>query len=165
VTAVPRPEPAGVAPAGDGTPLARLFAIAYRSLIDDLHERLAARGWRNVRPNYGFVLLAARGSGIQASEIAALMGISKQAASKLVEAMEQAGYLRRDPHADDLRAKLVTLTGLGDDLLAEVEQIYAELEDEWAAILDRDRVDALRSDLTTVLRATHGGRLPHIRPV
>jgi DNA-binding MarR family transcriptional regulator len=165
VSAVPRPEPNGDPPAGIGTPLARLFAIANRSLIDDLHERLAARGWRNVRPNYGFVLLAARGSGIQASEIAALMGISKQAASKLVEAMEQAGYLRRDPHADDLRAKLVTLTGLGDDLLAEVEQIYAELEDEWAAILDRDRVDALRSDLTTVLRATHGGRLPPIRPV
>jgi DNA-binding MarR family transcriptional regulator len=161
----PQPEPAGAARAGDGTPLARLFAIAYRSLIDDLHERLAARGWRNVRQNYGFVLLAARGPGIQASEIAALMGISKQAASKLVEAMEQAGYLRRDPHADDLRAKVVTLTGRGDELLAAVEEIYAELEDEWVAILDRARVDALRCDLTTVLRATHGGRLPPIRPV
>jgi DNA-binding MarR family transcriptional regulator len=161
----PQPEPGGAARAGDGIPLARLFAIAYRSLIDDLHERLAARGWRNVRQNYGFVLLAARGSGIQASEIAALMGISKQAASKLVEAMEQAGYLRRDPHADDLRAKVVTLTGRGDELLAAVEEIYAELEDEWVAILDRARVDALRCDLTTVLRAPHGGRLPPIRPV
>ena len=162
----PRPErPAGGAPAVDGTPLARLFAIAYRSLIDGLHERLAARGWRDVRPNYGFVLLAARGSGIQASEIAALMGISKQAASKLVESMELAGYLRRDPHADDLRAKVVTLTPLGDELLSAVEEIYTELEDEWVAILDRDRVDALRSTLTTVLRASHGGRLPPIRPV
>jgi DNA-binding MarR family transcriptional regulator len=142
-----------------------LFAIAYRSLIDGLHERLADRGWRDVRPNYGFVLLAARGSGIQASEIAALMDISKQAASKLVEAMEQAGYLRRDPHADDLRAKVVTLTARGAELLAAVEEIYAELEDEWVAILDRDRVDALRADLTTVLRETHGGRLPPIRPV
>jgi len=158
-------EPAVRTAAGGGIPLARLFAIGYRSMIDALHERLATRGWPNVRPNYGFVLLAARGPGIQASEIAALMGISKQAASKLVEAMEQAGYLRRDPHADDLRAKVVTLTASGDELLAAVEQIYAELEDEWAAILDRDRVDALRADLTTVLRATHGGRLPAIRPV
>jgi len=153
------------ASADDGVPLARLFAIGYRSLIDGLHERLAARGWRNVRPNYGFVLLAARGSGIQASEIAALMGVSKQAASKLVEAMELAGYLRRAPHADDQRAKLVTLTELGDELLVAVEEIYAELEQEWVTILDRDRVDALRADLNTVLRATHGGRLPPIRPV
>jgi DNA-binding MarR family transcriptional regulator len=79
--------------------------------------------------------------------------------------MEQAGYLRRDPHADDLRAKAVSLTPRGGELLAAVEEIYAELEDEWAAILDRRRVDALRADLTTVLRATHGGRLPPIRPV
>jgi DNA-binding MarR family transcriptional regulator len=79
--------------------------------------------------------------------------------------MEQAGYLRRDPDADDLRAKVVTLTGRGDELLAAVEEIYAELEDEWVVILDRDRVDALRADLATVLRATHGGRLPPIRPV
>jgi len=149
----------------DGTPLARLFAIGYRSLIDGLHGRLAARGWRNVRPNYGFVLLAARGAGIQASEIAALMGVSKQAASKLVEAMEQAGYLRRAPHADDQRAKLVTLTTRGEELLAAVEDIYAELEQEWVGILDRDRVDALRTDLSTVLRAIHGGRLPPVRPL
>ena len=118
-----------------------------------------------MRPNYGFVLLAARGSGIQASEIAALMGVSKQAASKLVEAMELTGYLRRTPHADDQRAKLVTLTDLGDELLVAVEEIYAELEQEWVAILDRGRLDALRADLSTVLRATHGGRLPPIRPV
>ena len=142
-----------------------MFAIGYRSLIDGLHERLTDRGWSNVRENYGFVLLAARGPGIQASEIAALMGVSKQAASKLVEAMERAGYLHRAPHAEDQRAKLVTLTTLGDELLEAVEDIYAELEQEWVAILDRDRVNALRADLTTVLRATHGGRLPPIRPL
>jgi DNA-binding MarR family transcriptional regulator len=142
-----------------------LFAIGYRSLIDGLHERLTDRGWSNVRENYGFVLLAARGPGIQASEIAALMGVSKQAASKLVEAMERAGYLHRAPHAEDQRAKLVTLTTLGDELLEAVEDIYAELEQEWVALLDRDRVNALRADLTTVLRATHGGRLPPIRPL
>ena len=153
------------AAADDGVPLARLFAIGYRSLIDGLHERLTDRGWSNVRENYGFVLLAARGPGIQASEIAALMGVSKQAASKLVEAMERAGYLHRAPHDEDQRAKLVTLTTLGDELLEAVEDIYAELEQEWVALLDRDRVNALRADLTTVLRATHGGRLPPIRPL
>jgi hypothetical protein len=47
-------------PASGDPPLARLFAIAYRLLIDSLHERLQARGWTDVRPAYGFVLLAAR---------------------------------------------------------------------------------------------------------
>ena len=139
--------------------------MAYRSLVDGMHRRLAERGWHDVRPNYGFVLLAARGSGVQGSDIAALMGVSKQAASKLVDAMEQAGYVRRGPHADDQRAKMVTLTAAGDDLLAAVEEIYAELERDWVAILDPQRVRALRDDLSTVLRATHGGRLPPVRPV
>ena len=48
--------PADSQPA-DGQPLARLFAIAYRLLIDGLHERLRARGWTDVRPAFGFVLL------------------------------------------------------------------------------------------------------------
>jgi len=47
-------------PASGGPPLARLFAIAYRLLIDSLHDRLQAQGWTDVRPAYGFVLLAAR---------------------------------------------------------------------------------------------------------
>ena len=47
------PEPADV-------PLARLFAMAYRYFIEELHERLRARGWTDLRPAYGFVLLAAR---------------------------------------------------------------------------------------------------------
>ena len=46
-------------PAGE-PPLARLFAIGYRLLIDQLHDRLRALGWTDVRPAYGFVLLAAR---------------------------------------------------------------------------------------------------------
>ena len=44
---------------GGAPPLARLFAIAYRSLVDGLHEELRARGWDDVRPAYGFALLAA----------------------------------------------------------------------------------------------------------
>jgi len=145
-------------------PLARLFAIASRSLVDGLHERLAARGWGDVRPNYGYVLLAARGSGIQASEVAVLMGISKQAASKLIDSMVEQGLVRREARADDLRAKVVTLTSRGRRLLTAVEEIYKELDEQWAAILGDQRVQSLRGDLTTVLRVLHGGWLPPVRP-
>ena len=66
-------------------PLARLFAIGYRMLIDGLHDRLRARGWSDVRPAFGFVLLAARDQPTSVSELAEVMGTTKQAASKLVE--------------------------------------------------------------------------------
>jgi DNA-binding MarR family transcriptional regulator len=148
-------------------PLARLFAMAVRSLIDDLHERLEGRGWPGMRPVHGFALLAVRDGDDPATvvSLAGLLGVTKQAASKLVTAMEEAGYVRRAAHVDDGRAKAVTLTDHGAELLATVEEIYAELEAEWAAALGGgDRVDAIRRDLVHVLRATHGGALPAIRP-
>jgi DNA-binding MarR family transcriptional regulator len=145
-------------------PLARLFAVGYRTLVDGMHERLAARGWPDVRPSYGFVLLAARPPGIQAVDLAALLGVTKQAASKLVDSMQAADYVERLSHPSDGRAKTVVLTPRGSELLAAVETIYAELESDWAGILGVRRLATLRSDLSTVLRATHDGALPAVRP-
>jgi DNA-binding MarR family transcriptional regulator len=147
-----------------GTPLARLFAVAYRALVDRLHARLAERGWPDVRPNFGFVLLAVRDGGLRSVEIAVLLGVTKQAASKLVDTMQAAGYVTREADPRDERAKRVVLTARGHALLAAVEEIYAELESAWADVLGADRVEALRADLTTVLESLHGGRLPAVTP-
>jgi len=154
-----------VDPAPTPVPLARLLAMAYRQLIDGLHDRLREAGWHDVRPVYGFVLLAARQGPLTASEVGVLMGTTKQAASKLVDAMEQAGYLRRRPSADDARQKVLELNRRGRDLLAAVEGIYAELEAEWAEVVGVAAVERLRRDLTRVLVAGHDGELPPVRPL
>ncbi len=145
------------------TPIARLFAIAFRSLIDDLHDELRTQGWADVRPAYGFVLLAARDEPTTATAVANLMGISKQAASKLLDTMESGGYLRRTD-AEDGRQRPVQLTGRGRDLLAAVEQIYTTLEKEWANVIGVRALERLRADLVKVLSPPDGGELPPIRP-
>jgi DNA-binding MarR family transcriptional regulator len=147
----------------DRAPLARLFAIAYRSLIDGLHDRLRARGWRDVRPAFGFVLLAARSGPTTATELAALMGTTKQAASKLVDAMVDAGYVRRQATASDARRRPLELTPRGRRLLRTVEAIYAELEAEWSMVIGGERVERLRADLVAVL-SDDAGSLPPVRP-
>jgi DNA-binding MarR family transcriptional regulator len=146
-------------------PLARLFAMAYRSLVDDLHERLAARGWAGVRPAFGFVLLALRAGPVSLRELPGVLGTSKQAVSKLVEAMVAAGFAERASDPADSRAKRVQLSPRGRALLADVEEIWAELERGWGELLGQDRLDGLRGDLVTVLRAAHGGTLPEVRTV
>ena len=55
-------------------PLARLFAMAYRMLVDDLHERLADRGWVGVRPAFGFVLLALRAGPVSLRDLPGVLG-------------------------------------------------------------------------------------------
>jgi DNA-binding MarR family transcriptional regulator len=145
-------------------PLARLFAMAFRDLIDGLHERLVQRGWRDVRGSYGYVLLAVRDEPRTPTEIGSLMGMTKQAASKLVDAMEASGYVRGHVDVHDARAKRVSGTARGRRLLAAVEAIYAELEAEWATVLGAGRLEQFRGDLERVIRAGHDGGLPPVRP-
>ena len=151
-------------PPSDDPPLARLFAIAYRLLIDGLHERLRARGWSDVRPAFGFVLLAARDEPTTSTELAALMGTTKQAASKLVDTMVATGYVRRAVGTDDARQRPIRLTPRGNQLLSAVEEIYVELEREWADIIGPAQLRQIRDDLLRVLTVAHHGELPPVRP-
>jgi DNA-binding MarR family transcriptional regulator len=149
--------------AGGGPPLARLFAIAYRSLIDGLHLQLVERGWIDVRPAFGFVLLAARRSPTTIGDLASLMGTTKQAASKLVDSMEAAGYVHRTTPAADARQRTIELTAHGVTLLDAVEDIYRELEEEWASTIGTKRLELLRELLVAVLTRDDGD-LPPVRP-
>jgi DNA-binding MarR family transcriptional regulator len=148
----------------NGPPLARLFAIAYRSLIDGLHDALAERGWSDVRPAFGFVLLAARDEPTTVTALAELMGMTKQAASKLVDAMEEARYVRRVMGDGDGRQRPVEITARGRQLLDAVEQIYGELEATWAERIGRADLERMRSALVEVLATEDAERLPPVRP-
>jgi DNA-binding MarR family transcriptional regulator len=94
-----------------------------------------------------------------------VLGTSKQAVSKLVAAMMEAGYVELAADPADARAKQVRLSDRGRALLAEVEGIWAELEQDWAATLGADRLTGLCADLETLVRAAHGGALPEVRSV
>ncbi len=144
-------------------PMARLLAMSYRLLIDGLHIGLQDAGWTDVRPSYGFVLLATRDRSTTSTELASLLGVSKQAASKLIDAMEEGGYVRRSTGVDDARTRNVELLERGHQLLAAVEGIYRDLESEWATVIGERAVEQTRRNLTRVVLAAHDGALPAIR--
>jgi DNA-binding MarR family transcriptional regulator len=150
--------------ADDPIPLARLLAMAYRDLVESLHDRLRGRGWDEVRPAYGFVLLATREAPITITELAALMGMTKQAASKLAAAMINTGYLIQCAGSDDGRQRPLRLSPRGSQLLTDVEDIYAELEAEWAKIIGAPSLKRLKRSLHTAVLASHDGELPAVRP-
>lgn len=155
----------GPVAAPGATPLARLLGMGLRLLVDDLHAALAAQGWTDVRESYGYVLLAIREHETTTTDLAALLGVTKQATSQLLDAMEDSGYLTRRPSTGDRRVKAVALTGRGHELLEDVEAIYRRLEADWANQIGTSRLEQLRADLDHILRTRHNGQLPHLRPV
>jgi DNA-binding MarR family transcriptional regulator len=97
------------------------------------------------------------------SELAELTGTTKQAASKLVDSMEAAGYVVRVVDRTDTRRHPISLTRRGRRLLDAVEEIYAESEARWASVVGAGTLEDIRGGLVAVL-ADVDGHLPPVRP-
>lgn len=149
----------------EAIPLARLLVMGARVLVDRLHELLQAAGWPPVPQSAGFVLLAARDRPTTGAEVAALMRISRQAASKLLEGLQADGLIERHGDGGDARRKLVVLSQRGRALLADVETAYEAMEREWAQVIGRRELESMRRGLTAAVTSTHGGTLPAVGPV
>jgi len=154
--------------ATDGTesevPLARLLAMALRLLIDQLHQELGEAG-HPVRPAHGYALVAVGEDGTTASRLAAVLGITKQGTAKLVANLVELGYVAREPHAEDGRARLLVLTGRGRSLLQESAAIQGRIEQEWARLVGDHGVHILRRSLERIVSEAHVGMFPPVRPV
>lgn len=138
-----------------------LFARTFRVMTDRFHERLAERDLEPLRPAHGFVFryLASRPSAT-AVDLAAHLGVSKQAATKTVAELVDWGYVHRTPHPNDRRARVLALTGKGRSYLRLADALWAELEDELAAVVGAERLAVLRAALETYLADVDGGLRP-----
>lgn len=110
-----------------------LAARLMFSLQAELFARLADRGHPDLRPRHWAVLAYLDEDGIRATELARLSGRHKQIVGRLVDELEELGYVERAPDPDDRRAKLVVPTkrGLaqmrqGDEIVADIERRHAE---------------------------------------
>ncbi|MFC6886049.1 MULTISPECIES: MarR family winged helix-turn-helix transcriptional regulator [Actinomadura] len=137
----------------DGTPgfelPLRLF-LAFRVVIDEVHEELARQGHPDLRPMHGFVFQAIGPHGTTAVDLGRTLGISKQAAGKTVDSLERLGYVERGRDPRDARRKIVRLTGRGADSLRRSELIFERVRARWMETLGADRVRAMEDDLRRV---------------
>lgn len=63
--------------------------------------------------------------GVRPSQVAALLHVDLSVASRALSQLEELGYVRREPDADDGRATRVHLTDAGSSWLAEFGNGYA----------------------------------------
>jgi len=138
-------------PQGYGFELPFLLFGGFRSIIDELHAELARRGHPDMRPAHGFALQAIGPDGATATQAGRRLGISKQAAGKTIERLEELGYVRRSGDDTDRRRKVVRITARGLEALGLSAMIFDEIRVRWARALEPGRLAALEADLRTMV--------------
>ncbi|WP_374103622.1 MarR family winged helix-turn-helix transcriptional regulator [Streptomyces sp. ISL-86] len=146
-----------------GIELTFLLGLGFQLMLGEFTRRLGEAGYADLRPLHGMAFQALKGPGATATELAERLGVTKQAAGQIVDDLEKRGYVRREPHPEGGRRKLVVLTGAATDHLAVAGRILHELEAELGRSTD---LAILRTELIHVVRTLHGEEgLPALRPV
>ncbi|WP_345596152.1 MarR family winged helix-turn-helix transcriptional regulator [Streptomyces marokkonensis] len=140
----------------DAMALSAALLAAAGGLTQRIHEGVVARGFEGVRPAHGFAFVRLAPDGATVTDLATHLGMTKQAASQLVDELVRKGYVERRPHPGDARARLVVLTESGWACTRAAEEAAAEAVRAWVDVLGESEVRALRDRL---LRVAPGGRI------
>jgi DNA-binding MarR family transcriptional regulator len=127
----------------------RLLAAA-NAIVDGIQAGVGARGFTDVRPAHGFAFALLSWGGATITDLAAHLGVTRQAGAQLVDEMAARGYVERQPHPADGRAQLVVLTERGWACTRAASAAAADTAREWAAVLGDARLKMLSSDLAMV---------------
>jgi DNA-binding MarR family transcriptional regulator len=129
-----------------------LLAKASQRFNELLVERFAARGFPDVRPSYGSVLVPLfERDCLRLGELAAVSRLSKQAMTGLVKLCEQDGLVLRERDIDDRRAFRVSLSTRGRRFQAVADDVLRELDEELVRSLGTRKQDALVDALKGVI--------------
>ena len=75
--------------------LAQLLRMPFKALVTELHERLAERGYPDIRPTHTLIFALVGRDGMRLSELAERAQMTKQLVNYLVTSIEELGYVSR----------------------------------------------------------------------
>jgi DNA-binding MarR family transcriptional regulator len=133
----------------DNPDFAALLAMSLHILTDNTRARLHNAGFTDIKKPYGFIFRAIAKDGASINELAALLEVSKQAASKIVDDMTTAGYVTRDEHETDRRSKIVRLSERGRQAMQAARKANQDLETKLEKRVGKTNLEAMRSVLST----------------
>jgi DNA-binding MarR family transcriptional regulator len=129
-----------------------LLAKASQHWNELLAERFRARGFAEVRPSYGSVLLPLfEQDGLRMGQIAHRARLSKQTMTTLVRLCERDGLVDRARDPGDARAYRIWLTARAREFRPVADEILRKLDDRVLAALGQRQRQALTKALKGVV--------------
>lgn len=138
-----------------------LGILAARLLIgihDELYARLAEAGFGDVTHLQGALIAHLDDGGTRATELARRSGRHKQVIGRLVDELEQLGYVQRRAEPTDRRAKLIVPTPKGLRLMRLSDSVIADIERRQARRLGQETWAQFRAILVDVVESLAGPR-------
>ena len=136
----------------DTSNLGFLLAKASQHWNQLLAKGFADRGFGEVRPSYGSVLLPLfEGDGLTMGQIAERARLSKQTMTTMVRLCERDGLVSRERDPHDARAFRIHLTQRAKDFKPVAQEILRELDTKVLATLGEGQRTALSRALKGVM--------------
>jgi DNA-binding MarR family transcriptional regulator len=136
----------------EGRSLGSLLQRPYAKIQRNSYGKLAELGHKGIRITHSAVFRNLRPEGSRITHLALEAGMTKQSMGYLVESLRELGYVDLKPVPEDARAKLVVLTSKGEEVVATLRELSAELEQR----LSTEFSDTWLSDLREKLAQLEG---------
>jgi DNA-binding MarR family transcriptional regulator len=153
--------------AAEATPTYRfgdLVALARLSWVGEMTSRLEGLGYPGFRRGDAAVMRALWRGSLPVGRLGAGLGVTRQAARKIADALEQRGYATAERDSRDTRQLNITLTLVGRDYARAVIAVTEELNKEVAARVSPAQLTAadtvLRAALFDASARERAGQLP-----
>jgi DNA-binding MarR family transcriptional regulator len=121
----------------------QLLVHCTRLFQTELFARLNEAGLADARLSHTHVTAYIKAEGSRLTELAAQARMTRPAMAEIVDDLERLGIVERRPDPTDRRAKLITLTDEGWQVMRVAQAIIAELETEYANAIGRERFEAM----------------------
>lgn len=116
-------------------------------------DQLTARGYPKLAMSFSAPLSLLAAKPLRLTELADILGISKQLCLQSLKPIEQAGYIERRADSADKRAKLVVLTPTGEQLIADALEEMRAIHQHYDSLIGSARVNSLAESFSAASRA------------
>ena len=136
-----------------------VIARLERAVRHGINERVRPYGLTTLQYTTLSVLGARRG-GLSNAQLARRSFMTPQAMGEVIEALERAGFVKRNRHPNHRRVFPATMTAKGRRVLSACDDSVGEMEEEMMRDLSPSERAALLEALKSCVRSLQGG-LPH----